>query len=697
METGGGSSDGHMHMTGTNTERKAEELGLVWQWNCRGYRRKRGSLTQFLATRDCKPVAIALQETGNETEDEDEEPRVATLVAKHVPVIEHKLAAPAPHVFRELLARGRGKCSLFLLNVYSSPKRTQDVFDKRFRYALRITCPRRNNLLILGNFNAPHGVLGYPRDTPKGRKLMVVIENLGLTLLNKPWQPTRMGNSVSRDTCPDISLVKARGNCNWVNLQENLGSDHHILEIAVPNHLGKKRGKPQTLTNWDSFRQLRIAKAEGIPITQDNGSLERWVEQVQADVKKASKTVLTTDQAPEIDPHLLHLWDARHGLTKRWKKQKLNRTFRKRIAELTQEAEQYAEDLTQANWHRMCDQLQGTLGTKKTWSILRNLLDPTKAKTETNKALAKLLHTLSGKERTLLRRLGYDGHPTRKEEESERKPAHPTIAAKIRTMPIPRNMHPIVHAGRRLARVRYLRRRYQDDPDVLYADAASYSTPISGRRIAVCGPNGERRAAASLLGSPSVAEPEAAIALAITSTQHTRRYDPNETVTLLTDSQAACRAWAGGLLSKWSRRILAQLTHEELPLICILWTPGHTLLQGNESANSLARGLTFRAARHGEEELVESNSTRPVYNRQQSDDETEERPTQSICPGCNSPTPTLYHCTWACPTPLGEGIRPIPNPSTSSWETALLGSGAEQQRELIARARKIAVACGALD
>lgn len=241
-----------MHMTGTNTERKAEELGLVWQWNCRGYRRKRGALTQFLATRDCKPVAIALQETGNvpslsgyvafcqETEDEDEEPRVATLVAKHVPVIEHKLAAPVPHVFLELLARDRGKCSLFLLNVYSSPKRTQDVFDELFRDALRITCPRRNNLLIVGDFNAPHGVLGYPRDTPKGRKLMVVIENLGLTLLNEPGQPTRMGNSVSRDTCPDISLVKARGNCTWVNLEENLGSDHHILEIAVPNHLGKQ-------------------------------------------------------------------------------------------------------------------------------------------------------------------------------------------------------------------------------------------------------------------------------------------------------------------------------------------------------------------------------------------------------------------------------------------------------------------------
>ncbi|KAG0436311.1 hypothetical protein HPB47_018023 [Ixodes persulcatus] len=209
--------------------------------------------------------------------------------------------------------------------------------------------------------------------------------------------------------------------------------------------------------------------------------------------------------------------------------------------------------------------------------------------------------------RALLRRLGYDGHSTRKEEESELKPAHPTIAAKMRTMLIPRNMHPIVQAGRRLAR---------ENPDVLYADAASYSSPISGSCIAVCCPNGQRRAAASLLRSPSVAEAEeVAIALAISSTQHTRRYDPNRTT-------------------------FPNLHHLHL------FFPG-----------------SYRGT----------------------------------CPGCNSPAPTLYRCTWACPTPLGGGIGSITNPSTSSWETALLGTSPEQQRELIGRARKIAVACGALD
>ncbi|KAG0425111.1 hypothetical protein HPB47_027703 [Ixodes persulcatus] len=97
-----------------------------------------------------------------------------------------------------------------------------------------------------------------------------------------------------------------------------------------------------------------VPRRTGFSATHETPQRNRF----RTDVKKASKTVLTTDQAPEVDPHLLHLWDARHGLTKRWKKQKQNRTLRKRIAELTQEAEQYAEDHTQANWHRMCDQLQ---------------------------------------------------------------------------------------------------------------------------------------------------------------------------------------------------------------------------------------------------------------------------------------------------------------------------------------------------
>ncbi|KAG0423615.1 hypothetical protein HPB47_000616, partial [Ixodes persulcatus] len=91
--------------------------------------------------------------------------------------------------------------------------------------------------------------------------------------------------------------------------------------------------------------------------------------------------------------------------------------------------------------------------------------------------------------RALLRRLGYRT-PASSLDEGGQKPAPPVIAARVRVMPIPKNMHPQVNAGRRLARVRYLRRRYHGDPDVLYTDAAFYSSPSGGKCIEVCDSDG---------------------------------------------------------------------------------------------------------------------------------------------------------------------------------------------------------------
>lgn len=301
----------------------------MWQWNCRGYRRKRGALTQFLATQEQLPDAIALQEAGcvpslsgyvafcQETTSEEENPRVSTLVSKHIPVIEHSLETSIPYVFLELLPQKRGHCSLFLLNVYSSPSKSKDTFNHLFRDALRIACPKDNNLLIVGDFNATHTTLGYAKASAKGRKLMDAIDVYRLTLLNEPDQPTRIGNSISRDTCPDLTLARTRDSCSWTNLGESLGSDHLILETEVPVQLNRKRGKPQRLVNWDSFRQLRSAAAKGNPIRGDELALERWVRQIQEDVERATKTILTTDKALVVDPHLLHLWEARRSLTKR--------------------------------------------------------------------------------------------------------------------------------------------------------------------------------------------------------------------------------------------------------------------------------------------------------------------------------------------------------------------------------------------
>ncbi|XP_042150175.1 uncharacterized protein LOC120849945 [Ixodes scapularis] len=376
----------------------------VWQWNCRGYRRKRGALTQFLATLDEKPEVIAMQETActpalsgyvtcaSKPEHEGVPPRVATLVAKHLPFVPHQLerVTGIPYVFLELLPQKNGQSSLFVLNLYSSPRARKDTFDAIFRDAIALTKPSENTLLIVGDLNAAHPAWGYYQESVKGRKLATAIDRNQLTLLNEPDQPTRVGNSASRDTCPDLSLARARGPCTWTNLQESLGSDHFIIQIQVPVQAHRRHKKALRLVNWDSFRQLRAqTNAEEI---DENVPLAQWVRKLHADIHRVTKTVQTTDKPPVVDPHLLHLWEARRGLTKRWRRQKHNRKLKIRIAKITQEAERYAEELTQSNWHKLWDKLQGTLGTRQTWSLLKSLLDPTKSRTETNKAIIKLVH-----------------------------------------------------------------------------------------------------------------------------------------------------------------------------------------------------------------------------------------------------------------------------------------------------------------
>lgn len=106
-----------------------------------------------------------------------------------------------------------------------------------------------------------------------------------------------------------------------------------------------------------------------------------------------------------MDKHLLHLWGARRGLTKRWKMQRHNRKLKQRIARITAEAEEYAETLTKNSWHNFCDRLNGTLSTSKTWSILRALLNTTHTGTHTNNTIRTILHKEQMDDDDLLRTL----------------------------------------------------------------------------------------------------------------------------------------------------------------------------------------------------------------------------------------------------------------------------------------------------
>lgn len=93
-----------------------------------------------------------------------------------------------------------------------------------------------------------------------------------------------------------------------------------------------------------------------------------------------------------MDPTLLHLCsEARHSLTRRWKRQRPNRKLCKKIDEIRKDAADYAASICKEHWLKLCDGIQGTLSTK-TWLLLRHLIDPLTSNGESNSNIFRILN-----------------------------------------------------------------------------------------------------------------------------------------------------------------------------------------------------------------------------------------------------------------------------------------------------------------
>lgn len=381
----------------------------IWQWNCRGYRRKRSLLQQYINTQLEPPDVIALQEpgvsptlSGYEAYDSPTEGKAAILVSKALTVIAHDVIPDThiEHVIVEIVLRRRKKTSkhsLFILNAYSPPRQRHTDFYTLIRGAC--TLAKGKDLILLGDFNAQDTSWGYRNSDHKGKQIAAAVDTYRLELLTDPTTPTRIGNSVCRDTCPDLTFIRGSSTYTWENLMETLGSDHYIIrtqltEDALRRPIGKAK-----ITDWDAFR------CDSEQTLDANTSLTDWCEQLRRTQDRHTKHITRTTQTPEVDGHLLHLWDARRSLLRRWKTQKHNRKLKVKIALLTTQAEEYAASLAQLNWAQFTDTLKGSLGTARTWRILRALIDPTRSKTETNKAVHRLIHTFDGTDDDLLDQL----------------------------------------------------------------------------------------------------------------------------------------------------------------------------------------------------------------------------------------------------------------------------------------------------
>ncbi|KAG0434208.1 hypothetical protein HPB47_019270 [Ixodes persulcatus] len=136
------------------------------------------------------------------------------------------------------------------------------------------------------------------------------------------------------------------------------------------------------------------------------------------------------------------------------------------------------------------------------------------------------------------------------------------------------------NANRRRVRAQTISRIWIKKPGTLYADAAILPRGNTAT-LAVADPHGNVVRTASVYTTLTEHAEEAAIALAATGTKQ-------DHITVITDSQRACRNFAKGEIGEPAARILSKAQFTSMKIV---WAPGHAGVKGNEAANAAARAF----------------------------------------------------------------------------------------------------------
>ncbi|KAH7974751.1 hypothetical protein HPB49_019035 [Dermacentor silvarum] len=212
---------------------------IITQWNCQGLRSrtKTADLRLFLSSFEqiCpwwlpsksqgRALPLRTIRLSNRT------PRLCVHRDYTANKVDLDLQTNYFYVMVTLLPLRKQDSSFHILNVYCSPKLQNASFADLFSCALRVA--GLDPLLIVGDFNAPSRVWGYGREEKRGRKLAELTPRLGLALHTDHVHPTRIGNSVTRDTCPDLTFTRNIQFADWANTEETLGSDHCLINTTI--------------------------------------------------------------------------------------------------------------------------------------------------------------------------------------------------------------------------------------------------------------------------------------------------------------------------------------------------------------------------------------------------------------------------------------------------------------------------------
>ncbi|KAL3248102.1 hypothetical protein MRX96_056675 [Rhipicephalus microplus] len=169
---------------------------------------------------------------------------VCTLVKRGTAFTDHSLdiseESDIHHNLIEVVpCIGDRKTGLFVLNVYSPPSKRGLTHNFGALFHEAMVKAAFSPLLICGDFNAPHTQWGYGADSPKGKRLAELMDELGFVLFNEPASQMRIGQGACHDTSPDLFIWSDAGAITWSNTFEDLRSDHRVLCMKM----GEDRGK----------------------------------------------------------------------------------------------------------------------------------------------------------------------------------------------------------------------------------------------------------------------------------------------------------------------------------------------------------------------------------------------------------------------------------------------------------------------
>lgn len=344
-------------------------LSCVLQWNCRGLTGKLGELKYRMRIGQLSAWALLLQETNCAPQISefsvhtspsirdrrgvrpDIPPGKAIVyVRSHLPQAQVPLPAWCTAWQEVVAVRVRlSHSEVILVSYYARPSS-----GHASRIRLGWLSHLRHNfpgvpILVCGDFNAPHGSWGYPRNSSRGQLVEDTFRGANFQLLNDVLSPTRRQTHPRTPSySPDLTWWLGHGAPSWHLELDCWASDHHPIYIRLAAGPVPRLRRRCRVIDWDEFRsQLSPLEQE----TDDPISI------LQSALHASTHISWVDEARPTPDLHLLRLWAARRRAELTAARQPSSESAKIHLNHLTAQARRHERRLSRARWMDWCASL----------------------------------------------------------------------------------------------------------------------------------------------------------------------------------------------------------------------------------------------------------------------------------------------------------------------------------------------------